>query len=237
MERDYKKWLLREEAIKKKKAEEKNTKQQYLNEEAQKVQDSVSMAQIQSLANSPDSEEQQEKGKGNLYRRQKITRLKKSVSNTLEQQPQIAKAGKFMKQKAENAINKNPRLAQSYSNIKAFKDRRSQEIENIRKAKEEAKTKLKQKSAQLAKKAGQATARIASPVSKIFSQALKQAAGRLLAATGASVIVANSFVILIIILIIVVIVVMHEQICNSAVSGAVSAGLPLYGIAKWWVCN
>lgn len=106
---------------------------------------------------------------------------------------------------------------------------------------EETKAKIKQKAAQATRRAGQKaaqiTAKMASQVSKIVIQGLRQAViwigGTALGAVTGS----GCLTILVILIAIVLIIVAANQACNSATSNALSAGIPLFGLIKWWTCN
>lgn len=237
MERDYKKWLENEEAKKKQEQELGIAKELYLTEEEEVLKNSILRENLQERQNSSRAEQQQQQPETDdedYDRKQKITRLKKGISDKIQQHPQLAKTGKFIRQKVGNFASNNPKLTQNYN---TFKDRRNQEIARAKEQANKIKTKVKQKSAQLTKKAGQATARAASQASKIIVQGLIQASRWLLATTATAAVGAIGWMGCLVIIIIVIIAVAYQSCNDNIVASTFCEGISKIASGLSWLYN
>ncbi len=220
MERDYKKWLQQQEALKKQREEEE-------------LKNSVLNANIQEKQNSIRFERQPEPEDRNYDRKQKITRLKNSISDRIQEEPQLAKAGKFMKQKVGDFTSNNPKLTQSYN---SFKDRRAQEIEKMKeRIKNEVNAQAKRRVAQVAQKASQVAARVAAQAARALVVAAGEALGSMAVAAAGSIGVTGA-ILLVVAVFIVIIIASFYQACNDNVLySTICEGVTLVGKGINWI--
>lgn len=233
METDYKKWLQNQEAKKKAEQDLEDAKELYLTEEEEQLKNSVLMENIQERQSSSRIERQTDQEDRNYDRKQKITRLKNDISEKSQEQPQTAKAGKFMRQKVGNFASNNPKLTQAYN---TFKDRRSQEIERIKQAaKREAETQIKRRAAQVTQRVGQAATRVAAQAARALAVAAGEAIGSIAVAAGASIGVTGAIVMLVILVVIVVIAQVYQACNDNVLYSTICEGVTLIGKGVNWI--